>query len=723
MENQDVQATLAKAMEASKRVIEELKTARKSLVHSGMDIKEVNNTIRKAHAEASQVEVIDLNNPNLPQNLEEYVPDEYAVTELLSIPHGEAVQAIVKKEPELDQELPVQKGWYRRQANSGSHDDPLMDNSTSLSLFPDAQRMVNTQGDPIPQVEDTSKKRKLRKPPKSAEFVTMSDASFFSAEPHKDSDPAASVQTFKLFMMKEDRKSAFIAEVSQLDPEKGGIIFSDRYDDEAKKERKQLVTRVRRCLNDTDLSAGSQHMTKILEMMVQNPESFFRVIALTSTLHKAGNEPNEVASRIIFDEEEGKAIIIDPAENVENTCTEDPSTSSIADTFDSRLSNNSLTSSFVTYVREVTPAMTQYTSTPSLLESAGFSFAASPIAAYQPTQPFKRLRNELSHDSRNSNLIQLVGNQSSQGQQSTSKMDEKQHRALHANADKVIQAIRRFPYPKRLPINQWKSLIRNGSINAPLPIDYHPRYRARPTFLTGSFCQEPWPGVFRPCTSAWTEHKAMQEFTKEHDRGPHTIKELNMWIKVKFKPVTPEFDPKYPIEIPEYSLEFFGEVGAYNLAREGASVNTQGAAAHSPRNLITAKRFLSLHDLSFMEPFMADPLLCTLGPAPAARGDYIGYSVPVPNQGGDLVVTNALFEHNSLSYPIINGRTLIGRCGVCSGLLCLPDYITFLAFFWPDGLKYEQVTPAIKEVWDSQKIPVCWIHLLTDGRYVPNRKI
>ena len=121
MENQDVQATLAKAMEASKRVIEELKTARKSLVHSGMDIKEVNNTIRKAHAEASQVEVIDLNNPNLPQNLEEYVPDEYAVTELLSIPHGEAVQAIVKKEPELDQELPVQKGWYRRQANSGIH--------------------------------------------------------------------------------------------------------------------------------------------------------------------------------------------------------------------------------------------------------------------------------------------------------------------------------------------------------------------------------------------------------------------------------------------------------------------------------------------------------------------------------------------------------------------------------------------------------------------------
>ena len=723
MENQDVQATLAKAMEASKNVIAELKTARKSLIQSGMDIKLVNQTIRRAHAEANQVEVIDLNNPNLPPNLEQYVPEEYAVTELLNIPHGETVQAMVKKEPELDLELPVKKGWYKKQASSGSHDDPLMDDSTSL--LPDAQKILNTQGDPIPQMEDTSsRKRKLRKYPKSAEYITMSDASFFSTEPHQDSDPAASVNTFKVFMMKPNRKSAFIAEVSQLDPEKGGIIFSDRYDNEAQNQRKELVTRVRRCLDDTDLAAGnSQHMTKILEMMTQNPESFFRVIALTSALHKAGNKPHEVASRIIFDKEEGKAIIVDTAESVDEICTEDPSIGSIGDTFDSRLSNNSLTSSFVTYVKEVTPGRTQCTSTPSLLDSAGFSFAASPIATYQPTQPFKRLRNEPSKDSGNSSLIQQVKNHNTQGQHSTSKMDEKQYRALHENAEKVMQTITKFPYPRRLPINHWKSLIKNGTIKAPLPIDYHPRYRARPAYLAESFCQEPWPGVFRPCTSAWTEHKATMEFNKEHGREPHTIKELNGWIKAKFKPIIPDFHPKYPIEIPEYSLEFFGEVGSYNLAREGASVNTLGTAAHSPRNLITAKRFLSLHDLSFLEPFMADPLLCTLGPAPPARGDYIGYSVPVPKQGGDLVMRNALFEHNSLSYPIINGRTLIGRCGVCSGLHCLPDYITFLAFFWPDGLKPEQVTPAIKEVWASQKIPVCWIHLLTDGRYVPDRKI
>ena len=71
----------------------------------------------------------------------------------------------------------------------------------------------------------------------------------------------------------------------------------------------------------------------------------------------------------------------------------------------------------------------------------------------------------------------------------------------------------------------------------------------------------------------------------------------------------------------------------------------------------------------------------------------------------------------------VTNQSHIGRCAVCGGFLALPDYVTFLAFFWPDELEPHQVTGRIKDVWKQQKINVCFIHALTDGVRIPERMI
>ena len=174
-----------------------------------------------------------------------------------------------------------------------------------------------------------------------------------------------------------------------------------------------------------------------------------------------------------------------------------------------------------------------------------------------------------------------------------------------------------------------------------------------------------------------------------------------------------------------FTLQLFGDMDRFNLARSGASLNNPSKYPHCPRNIVSAKRFISLHShtLKALEPFIANPLLCTLGPNITSRDQFFWYSIPMKEYKGDLVIKNALFEHNSLSYPFINNTTLIGRCAVCKGLLALPDYITCLAYFWPSDLKPENVTPAIKEVWQAQTISVCWIHVLSDGVYIKGRKL
>ena len=95
-----------------------------------------------------------------------------------------------------------------------------------------------------PRLINTKKRR--RKPPISPEFCDISDASF-TTSPNDDVNAGGATEIFKVFMMRPDRRGALILEVSHLDKE-GGIIFSDRCDDEAQKSRQALVERVKKSL-------------------------------------------------------------------------------------------------------------------------------------------------------------------------------------------------------------------------------------------------------------------------------------------------------------------------------------------------------------------------------------------------------------------------------------------------------------------------------------------
>ena len=82
------------------------------------------------------------------------------------------------------------------------------------------------QGGNIPPIK---RKKKL---PTSREFieVSMTSSTLF---PNNDQKPEAATALFKLFLMKENRRAAFIAEVSHLD-HRGGMIFGDSFDQEAR---------------------------------------------------------------------------------------------------------------------------------------------------------------------------------------------------------------------------------------------------------------------------------------------------------------------------------------------------------------------------------------------------------------------------------------------------------------------------------------------------------
>ena len=76
-----------------------LKNAKKDLIRQGKSLKDINDTIRKAHKEVGEVEEIDLRNPNLPPNLETYDPDFTPTDQFLEIPNGPDIQDFIKKEP------------------------------------------------------------------------------------------------------------------------------------------------------------------------------------------------------------------------------------------------------------------------------------------------------------------------------------------------------------------------------------------------------------------------------------------------------------------------------------------------------------------------------------------------------------------------------------------------------------------------------------------------
>ena len=591
--------------------------------------------------------------------------------------------------------------WFR--VSSGGFTNTMLhdSNGSMVQRQQDARNPDESIPDPFQsQIErqeqeerDKAQKRRRRnKLPLSKEFLEVSTSSA-TEEKCDDNDPYSAGKVFKLFLMKPNRRSAFIAEVSRLDPKRGGIIFGDDTTDHARQKRTTYVERLKKSLEKSlDSTPGDLFMQSFLGLLVKNPESFFHILHLCKALNDRGvSEPEEIEKRITYSHDLGKAVIVDTSDDIaEETLSDEDRT--LIESFDSRVPCAALTNTLM----------------------AGFP-DTGPSAVSTP----KPGRTAQEQD--NSFNASLIGTEHIL---SVSDKEEREYLARYGYAQQMLAKITSFPIQGRVKIGKVKELIETKCILPPLPIDYHPRYADNPRFLMGSFSGETLPGVFRPCSSNWTEDKAKSEYLKENKASPLTLKELNSWVKGKFPPHDIPFDAsRHCIEVKGYEMAFFREIDSYELAKTGAGLRSPGE--HVPRNMVTAQEFLNLHSevLGKVQPYIANPLLSTLGPSFATRMRYSGYSIHMPRYKGSLVMKTALFDYNNLSYGIVNNQSQIGRCAVCGGFLALPDYVTFLAFFWPDELEPHQVTGRIKDVWKQQKINVCFIHALTDGVRIPERMI
>ena len=441
-----------------------LKQARQNLILKGKTIKEVNDTMRKAHRQIGQVESIDLEDPNLPSDLQNMEPEFQLTDQLVHIPHGETLQGQIKQEIEegnpTNHVLPHKAWWKKRKINDSSSGESVNLLEHSSSPLPDGQRLTDSNGEPFPFENETGKspiiKKRKRKIPICPEFCNISNASFTS-NPKEDINSVGATEIFKVFCMRPDRRSALILEVSQLDSQ-GAVIFSDRYDDEAKKRRQSLVERVKKTIQESVSNENSEHMTHLLRALVENPESFFRVMALTNTLHKQGIiDPKEVAARIFYDEDLEKAVIIDKQnapedfelslDNLQNNKT----VSMMIKGFESHLSNT-MSASFVSSIRGNDSE--SRTSTPSLLGSAAFSFEPSPILPPAHKRTTRSVQNRTADES-SLRKVQPVGMKNLDDVE----MDEVQFKAIHKDSNRFIELITRFPSSDRLPIHKWKRLI------------------------------------------------------------------------------------------------------------------------------------------------------------------------------------------------------------------------------------------------------------------------
>ena len=171
-------------------------------------------------------------------------------------------------------------------------------------------------------------------------------------------------------------------------------------------------------------------------------------------------------------------------------------------------------------------------------------------------------------------------------------------------------------------------------------------------------------------------------------------------------------------------MGFWAEIQELELSRTGASLNSPGNLPHCPLDPVTTDQFFKLHKeyLEPLAPYVADTLLTTLGPSFSARRKYMWWSIPIPQYDGDLVLKASLFDHNAMGY-FINNSSKVGRCAVCKGLLLTPHHVTFLAYFYPNGLENDMVTPSIIQLWNAQNIAVCFIHALTDAVNKPGRQL
>ena len=272
----------------------------------------------------------------------------------------------------------------------------------------------------------------------------------------------------------------------------------------------------------------------------------------------------------------------------------------------------------------------------------------------------------------------------------------------------------------RKPIGDWLKMVDSGSLKVPTPEMYHRDYT--PEYLSKSFSGEPLPGVYMPCSSGWSESRAVSVFANEKGVPPPTIKDLNSFVEEKYPVVLPDWDPSVHISgIPAYSLDIYPKLNLPLRPPSTRNVRGEIGAKYTPYCWETARQRVNVHGnlLRPLFPFIADPLLTTVSFNFELSERFLGRSLPHPNGSGRLVCRTRPFNTSALTNNTrVNKSTLMGRCGYCNGLYVLPSHNVTLCYFVPDGLKV--VTTDIIAAWKCGRISVCAVHFLHRGRMFNN---
>ena len=689
--------------------------AKKDLNNSGLSHTEISRRVRQNAAEKGKFEYYDFEELGVEaENFDfsifsnpDYKPDYIQPEKVTVIPDHISERRMIKQEPDtpgrvLDgngKPLPINRWWK----------------PDLLETVRDPKRLTNTLVD------------------------TSADESNTTVQ--CDKDPSASTKTFTHFLMKPDRRSALILELSRLHPE-GAIIFHDTpEEEEEKRQRKLFIERVRKTLNDSN-PAGSVHLDEMLDLISENPTNFFAVKSLIDSLVDQGiTDPALIVNRITFDVDLDKPVLLPGGQKEVDLNHPDPKTQEMLCAFDEVIEdqNASDRDNLLTTNLEKGDASAKGKAGDKSMSGNCFSALGTPIigrnrfgpglsltvprfsstpratetnkSTFFPKPPAKRSRN-FSMDG----FLDTTDN---------TPIKPEEYLRRHKVAGGYLARISDFPIQGRMTVGAWKALVRQKSLQKPTPYDYHPRYSTMPGYLSKSFSGEALPGVFRPCSSGMSELQATQAYRNAKKEEPSCLMDLNVWVKLTYPPEPVEFDPaKHSIECEGYDMDFWSEVKDLELSRTGASLSSNAIVPHCPMDRLTTDHFFKLYSefLEPLAPYVADTMLTTLGPSFASRKNFMWWSIPVPRYKGDLVLKNALFDHNGMSF-LINNASQVGRCAVCRGLLVTPHHVTFLAYFFPDGLEEKMVNASILQSWAAQRIAVCYVHAVTDAVFKPGRQL
>ena len=681
--------------------------------HLPSTIKLLNDTERVIARKRSLIEFINMEDET--PITADYSPNYYTARPII-IPSSQATAmqnllTRIKQEPDTSLDSPESNRWWDAHKNNSenpdlnanaSSSDPTANNLARLTLpddrtpgHKDPNKSVSfLLPTPPKKKKARSKKRKI-----SPEFIDTS-RSDSTSDPDNDSEPQRANNLFKVFFLDEERKKAVVNELSSLHPETGGIVFSDQLNDSARQARSDLVSRVKDLLNESSLE-DSSFSFRFYKCFTENQEAFFHNLRLIKALMDKGIfDPQKIQSMIGFSEDAQKNVIFDPDENDHVPLA--PEDQNLISSFDIRDPDDRL------------PATSCSSSHPPCF-SGNSGSVAGPTSSSTPTQ-----RDDANNPARFNfpqNISAITPPCLDPNSPTFSEDFIKETTSLSIPFEKLIQ---NFPV-LRQKITYWTNAINNGDISPPTPSTYS---SLGSNALSDSFRGEPLPGVFLPSGSKFSLNEACDDFIKNNGRNPKSILEINEYLFSKYPPPMIPFDPAvHCLDLPPYSMRFFRQAHSLHLNKKGVPGNS--GLEHTPFNLSMARQFFNLsHDcLLPLEPFTCDPLLTTLGPGIEHRYKFKGFSVDLHDGSGSIVMHRSMFNNTSTSYPLISKSSFISQCAYCKGLHALPGHAVMLGYFWPKGMNPRFITPPIKLIWTKQQIPVCWIHVATEGYYEKSRDI